>query len=266
MPLVPIRKGALAVEESGEGPPLLLIPGLGGLGSFWRAQVGPFSQAFRVIVHDHRGVGASPGEAVAASTAEMAQDVAELIEALGLERVSIVGHSTGGAIAQHLALERPERLERVVFSASWPGPSPLFLDTFALRRRVLTELGVDAYLMLGTLLAAPADWLQARFEGAEAYLAPRRERFPELARELTRLDAVTGHDLRARLPQIATPALAICAADDQLTPPAFSRETATLIPGAALEVLPSGGHFCPQTCPDLYNAKVLAFLSAGRTR
>ncbi len=264
MSLIKIPNGALHVETFGQGPPLLLIAGLGGLGAFWREQVDAFSSAFSVILHDHRGIGASPGETVAGSTAEMADDVAQLLDALQLERVFIVGHSTGGAIAQHLALSIPERLERVVFSASWPGPSALFLDTFALRKRVLTELGIDAYLVLGTLLATPAEWLQDRYAGAETFLRKRRARFPTLEKEMVRIQAVMDHDLLDRIADIAVPSLAICAADDQLTPPGFSREIASRIRGGRCEILPFGGHFCPQTNAQDYNRRVLSFLMAGR--
>ncbi len=261
MPLIPIRDGALHVEILGAGPPLLLVAGLGGRGAFWRAQASVFAAHFQVVLHDHRGVGASARTGVCSSTAQMADDVIQLMDALQIDRASLVGHSTGGAIGQHLALDHPHRLDRLVLSASWPGPSPLFLATFALRRRILQTLGADAYLMQGTLLGAPAGWLHDRFVDEQAYLAERRAGFPEIAEELARIDAVTGHDLRARLPAITAPTLAICAQDDQLTPVGFTREMAAAIPGAEIEILPTGGHFCPQTVPEAYNRRVLAFLT-----
>ena len=59
MPTVSLGDGDLYYEERGEGPPLLLVPGLSGLGSFWAFQVEAFSRDFRVVVHDHRGTGRS---------------------------------------------------------------------------------------------------------------------------------------------------------------------------------------------------------------
>lgn len=261
MPLVPIRDGALHVQIAGSGPDLLLVAGLGGRGAFWRAQVPVFAERFRVILHDHRGVGASARTGVANTTAEMADDVVQLMDALQIERASLVGHSTGGAIGQHIALNHAHRLDRLVLSASWPGPSPLFLATFALRKQILQRLGADAYLMQGTLLGSPAWWLHDRFDSAEAYLAERRAGFPAEAEELARIAAVMGHDLRGQLADITVPTLAICAQDDQLTPVPFTREFGAAIPGAQCEILPTGGHFCPQTVPEAYNRRVLQFLT-----
>ena len=264
MPLISIGDTSLHVEMAGEGPAVLLVAGLGGRGAFWRAQAEALAPHFRVILHDHRGVGASLRGPTARTTSAMADDVEHLMDALEIDRAMLVGHSTGGAIGQHLALRHPERIARLVLSSSWAGPSPLFLATFALRKQVLEQLGPDAYLMLGTLLGTPAWWLHDRFLGAADYLAERRGGLPDIADELARLDAVMTHDLRAQLPRILVPTLAICAQDDQLTPVGFTEEIAAAIPGAECEILPKGGHFCPQTMSEDYNRRILRFLKAGQ--
>ena len=71
-----------------------------------------------------------------------------------------------------------------------------------------------------------------------------------------------GSNLVAEGDETRTPTLVIGAKDDQLTPPGLSEELAQRIPGATLAVLPSGGHFCPQTVTEEYNARVLEFLTA----
>lgn len=259
---VSIGHAELYVEEHGEGEPLLLVAGLGGSGRFWGHQVAEFARHFRVILHDHRGVGRSGPGPIISNAGELADDLLRLMDALGLESAHLAGHSTGGAIGQHIALRAPARLRSLVLSASWAGPTPLFLQTFHTRRDVLINSGPLNYLMVGTLLACPAWWLGDRFRDTQSYFRDRLAEFPGLEIELGRLNAVMTHDLRHRLGAIRTPTFVIGAKDDQLTPPGLSDELAQRIPGAQLCILPSGGHFCPQTVTADYNARVLEFLTS----
>ena len=260
--LVAIGHTDLYVESNGCGEPLLLVAGLGGVGRFWSRQVGPFAEHFRVITHDHRGVGRSGPGPLISNAGEMADDLLRLMDALGIESAHLVGHSTGGAIGQHIALRAPERLRSLVLSASWAGPTPLFVQTFRTRRDILINCGPLNYLMVGTLLAMPAWALSKEFNDAPSYLQSRLAQFPGLDVELGRLNAVMSHDLRHQVGRINIPTLVIGAHDDQLTPPGLSEELAERIPGARLHLLNEGGHFCPHTVTERYNAAVLNFLTA----
>src|SRR5438477_3088996 len=110
MPSVSIGDAEIYYEEAGQGEPLMLVPGLSGQGSFWSQQVEAFKRDFRVIVHDHRGAGRSTHSAIKYSVEQMADDTLRLMSALGIERAHLVGHSTGGAIGQVIALDQPGRL------------------------------------------------------------------------------------------------------------------------------------------------------------
>ncbi len=261
--LVSIGDAELYVEEHGSGVPLLFVAGLGGSGKFWSSQTAEFAKRFRVILHDHRSVGRSTPARVVANAAAMADDLLRLMDALQLERAHLDGHSTGGANGQHIALRAPDRLHSLVLSASWAGPTPLFVQTFITRRDILINSGPLNYLMVGTLLATPAEWLNARFRSTADYFRDRLAEFPGLEVELARLNAVMTHDLRHRVAGIRVPTLVVGAKDDQLTPPSMSRELAQLIPGAALHLFEAGGHFCPVTATTEYNARLLAFLEAA---
>ena len=261
---VSIDHAELHVEEHGDGPPLLLVAGLGGSGRFWHAQIADFSREFRVILHDHRGVGRSGPGPLISNAGEMADDLLRLMDVLQLERVHLVGHSTGGAIWQHIALRAPERLASLVLSASWAGPTPLFLQTFHTRRDILINSGPLNYLMVGTLLATPTWYLHDRFTDTRSFFETRMAEFPGLEIELGRLNAVMSHDLRHRLNEIRVPTFVIGARDDQLTPSTMSQELAQLIAEARIHLLREGGHFCPQTVTAEYNAAVLDFLREQR--
>lgn len=263
VPKVSIGDAELFFEQSGEGEPLLLVAGLGGKGSFWSGQVPALAPQFRVITHDHRGTGASSRSRIVYSAAQMADDLVRLMDALGIERAHLVGHSTGGAVGQHIALRFPERLGRLVLSGAWCGPDELFVETFRLRRQVLITCGPQAYHMLGALLATPADWMRERFESFERYIAPRLADFPGLEIELSRLSAVMSHDLRSEVGGIRAATLVLGALDDQLTPAGMQRELAGRIPGAELDLFPSGGHFFPITQASAYTKRVTRFLQAA---
>jgi aminoacrylate hydrolase len=194
----------------------------------------------------------------------MADDLLRLMDVLQLERVHLVGHSTGGAIGQHIALRAPERLASLVLSASWAGPTPLFLQTFHTRRDILINSGPLNYLMVGMLLATPTWYLHDRFTDTRSFFETRMAEFPGLEIELGRLNAVMSHDLRHRLNEIRVPTFVIGARDDQLTPSTMSQELAQLIAEARIHLLREGGHFCPQTVTAEYNAAVLDFLREQR--
>jgi aminoacrylate hydrolase len=259
---VDVGDAEIHTEITGSGPDLLLVAGLGGRGAFWRGQVQDFAKAFRVITFDHRGCGESTPDKVVYGAQHMAQDVLALMDALEIEAAHLVGHSTGGAIGQHIALSAPERLSRLVLSCSWAGPDTYLTELFRTRREILISCGPLAYLTIGTYLAMPSRHLQPQMTSARAFMEERLAAFPGLEVELSRINAVYTHDLRSRLHEITVPTLCIGAMDDQITPPGFTQEMARAIPGAQEQLLDHGGHFCPMIVTETYNRHVLAFLTA----
>src|ERR1700675_699504 len=126
MPRIVIGDGALYYERQGIGFPVLFVSGLSGFASFWHDQVAAFAKNFDVITHDHRGIGQSDLTRSGFTVDRMAADVVGLMDALEIERAHIVGHSTGGAIGQILAVEHPKRLASGVLAGARPNPAALF--------------------------------------------------------------------------------------------------------------------------------------------
>ena len=260
MPSVSIGDADIYYEEAGRGEVLMLVPGLSGQGSFWSQQVEAFKRDFRVIVHDHRGAGRSTHSPIKYSVEQMADDTLRLMDALRVERAHLVGHSTGGAIGQVIALEHPERLSSLVLSATWAGPDPYFRRLFEARKEVLLTQGIEAYLRASVLVLAPPEWVSrndvaiAELHRAQAASWPPREIVA------SRIDAIVAFDRRHRLADIRVPTLIVVAQDDMVTPRFYSDELAKGIAGAEYVVLEGGGHFVPQIQPDPYNRAVGAFL------
>ncbi len=108
MPTVTVNEGEIYYESHGEGPPVLLVPGLGGLGSYWGPNIPAFTASNQVIIHDHRGLGRSSRSLIRYSVDQMTEDLVAVMDHLGIEKAHLVGHSTGGAIGQTLAITRPD--------------------------------------------------------------------------------------------------------------------------------------------------------------
>lgn len=248
----------LEAEVSGKGEPIVLCPGLAGLGSFWSKQVPALSARYQVITYDHRGCGGSDPELGEVSVETMAADLLGLLDALGIERATLVGHSTGGAIGQYLAAHHPDRIARLVLSCTWPASDAYFSGLFNLRKRVIELMGLSDYGLLGSYFIYPPRYLAEYPE----ILAPKTvDRAEQVARSYRRrIDAILKFDSRPYLEKIRVPTLVIGAADDILTPPYFSEELAKRISGAELALLPCGGHYCPVTATDDYNARLKRFL------
>jgi esterase len=103
----------LAMTEAGSGPPLVLLHGLFGAGQNWGGIRSVLARRFRVLTPDLRNHGASP-RAPEMSYAAMAEDVVGVLDAAGIDRAAVLGHSMGGKVAMALALAHPDRVERLV--------------------------------------------------------------------------------------------------------------------------------------------------------
>lgn len=261
-PLVPERLrlqdgGTLAYGRHGAGPALVLVAGLGGVAAAWELVLPALAERFTVVLHDHRGTGASSRCDRPYSIASIADDVLALMDHLDLAQALFVGHSTGGAVGQHLAIHAAPRLSRAVLSATWARHCAYMRRLFALRLAVLNEMGAGAYRELGELLLSTPAWIAAQPDtpptpGAETALGIENIR--------RRIGAVLAHDMQDALPRIACPTLILTAEDDMVVPAFHSAALARAIPSARLVTLRRGGHLIQQTGAPEFLSAVTPFL------
>ena len=250
MPTVDVSGGRIAYDVAGQGEPVLFISGLGGMAAFWAAQVAAFEPSFRVLTFDHRGVGRSEG-APPYSVAQWSDDVLALLDHASADHAHVVGHSTGGIIAQVFAVAHPERVRTLTLGGTWLAPDRRFRDQFALRKQVLAEIGGDAYQTLGDLLAGASP--QAASHAARDMKAWEREVIA------ARIDALLAYDGTAIAPRIAARTLVLAADDDYIVPLYHSQAVAAAIPGAKRKRCHGGGHFFPKTRAADYNKALSDF-------
>ena len=202
MPHLKLRDGAeLYYETHGSGPPLFLVPGLGGDGRFWGDNVAALAEQFTVVVHDHRGTGRSTLSKIAYSVEQMADDALQLIDGLGYARVHWCGHSTGGAMGQVLAIEHADRIDRLVLSSTWARTDAFFRRLFEVRSLMLRELGPAAYLKASALALNMPSWVRDHDADLSAAEAKANETIPLPEIVLSRIAAIVAHDRRDQLQQ-----------------------------------------------------------------
>ena len=260
MPRISIGECSLYYERHGLGFPVLFISGLGGFGSFWKDQVAAFARRFEVITFDHRGIGQSDESRIGYTIDRMAADVVKLLDRLEVKRTHVIGHSTGGAIAQILAIEHSNRLASVVLSATWTKADAYFRRLFTLRKELLQRLGPSIYLQAATLVLYPSWWVARNNERLRQEEAQNLTAFAPAEIVASRIDAMLAFDRTSELERIKTPTLVVGAEDDIVTPSYFSEELARLIPAAEVKLFPRGGHFFTQVRAREFNNAVLPFL------
>jgi pimeloyl-ACP methyl ester carboxylesterase len=237
-------------RSSGEGDPsLLFIHGAGGTHRHWAHQVQGLKGANRYAV-DLPGHGRSGGSG-RTSIRGYAELVLEFLDKMGLNEVTLVGHSMGGAISQYLALENPRRLERLVVVGS------------GARLRVLPSLLEGLLQDFGSTVEMMLDWAYSRESDPELLQVGRKE-WLENEPSVVHGDfaACDKFDVMARVGKISCPTLLLCGEDDKLTPPKYAHYLQDSVRGASLTIIPHAGHMVMLEQPESVNQAIEEFLAA----
>lgn len=256
MPIAKLGDCEIYYEEHGHGAPLFFVAGLGGIGSYWTPQVQAFSGSFRVITFDHRGTGRSTKSKIRYTLEQMAADTIGLMDALGIESAHVVGHSTGGAIAQILCLEHRDRVKTAVLYSTWTKADAFFRRCFEVRRELL-KAGPEAYVRGSAIFLQPS-WLIRDSDEQEDNTVYGDSFDVDIVD--SRIEALLQFDRKNDLPQIDVPVLVLGVRNDHLTPSYYSVELATSIPGAELLILDDGAHIASQIRPREFNDAVRRFI------
>jgi pimeloyl-ACP methyl ester carboxylesterase len=247
---MPRMSQTLQFVDGGKGEPVVLLHGFPLDGRMWDPQVRELGRGARVIVPDLPGFGRSAA-LPAASLDQMADDVAALLDTLGVERATVVGLSMGGYIALAFARLHRGRLARLGLCDTRAAPDTLEGRTARNDSIALVDAeGVGALVerMLPKLLSPSAST-----EVREQVRAVGRSQSPAgvkaaLAAMRDRADA------REWLPAIDVPTMVVVGADDTLTPPSESESMFAKLPRAKLEQIPHAGHLANLEAPAAFTA------------
>jgi 3-oxoadipate enol-lactonase/4-carboxymuconolactone decarboxylase len=241
-------------------PVVMLSSSLGTTLDMWDAQADALTDEFRVLRYDHRGHGGSPAPPGPYTVGELAGDVLALLDELGIESVTFVGLSLGGAVGMTLALRAPERVERLALCCTSRqfGPPETWAERAATVRAEGVEAVADAALERWLTPEAPAP---VRERLRAILLSTPAEGYASCA------EAIGGHDLRGQLGAIRMPVLAVAGDGDPAAPPEELAAIAGEIAGARLHVIERARHLAVVERADEFNRLLRAFLDDGmRTR
>lgn len=257
-----VRLGGLDIRVAvvGEGPPLLLINGIGGNIEMWGALVRRLPGR-RLVMFDAPGTGGSPPLRRPVRMAGYVTLVTDLLDHLGIDRTDVLGYSWGGALAQELAYRAPGRVRRLVLCATVPGlggqpPAPWVIGLMATPARYYSEtyLKLVSPLVFGPRPGPDAD---------TGHSTARRERPPTMRGYSQQLFAISGWSSRRFLHRISAPTLVLTGDKDPLVPARNARILARGLRDSRLHVLP-GGHLFLLERPDQGIRLVEDFLTARR--
>ena len=249
----------LAYELLGEGPPLLLIQGLGYGGRGWGRVLEVLAEDFTVAAFDNRGFGASDVPPGPYSTRELAEDARSVLDAAGFGRAHVLGASLGGMVAQELALAHRERVDKLVLACTTPGGASSFPMPAQTASLMLEAAELPPEVALRRFVE------NALGEGSSAELvqqivAYRTANPPDLGGWQSQAAAGATHDAYDRIGRIAAPALVLHGTEDAVVDPRNANLLVKWIPGARVELLPGAGHLLFWEEPDRFAQLVRAFL------
>ncbi len=245
MPALETQGITLHYETYGERgrPPVMLIGGLGGVGAAWGPQIKRFAVEHFVVVPDHRGTGGTSRASEGYTIAQHAADMAALLEHLSLGPAHVVGSSTGGAIAQLMALDHAALVRTVTMVSSFARPDDFMRRQFALRRKLSAEADMQTAAGAAALFLFSPRYASRNPDTVAAWIERASTQRAEREIALARIDMIMAHDALARLPAIRQPTIVICGDSDFCTPLYLSEEIAQAIKGAELVAVPDAGHF-----------------------
>ena len=235
----------IAFETRGNGPPLVLIMGYRLNSRAWPVEfIDELAARFTLVLIDNRGTGESDKPTTGYVLSNMARDVCGVLDHLGIGRASIFGYSMGGAIAQRIVCEHPERVLSLVLCATLCGGRRAVYARPAVLSIMHDLDGIEpavAARRIWTVTYEP-NYLAANAEKIELQMQRELENRTPLHAADLQFQAFVDFDASRDLPSVQAPTLIMTGDRDVLVPPRNSYILAELIPGAQLLILPGFAH------------------------
>ena len=264
MPKIRVNEINMYYEIHGEGFPLVMIMGLGADVTWWEPElIEGFARKFKTIIFDNRGAGRSDKPAIDYSIKMFADDTRGLMRALGIDKAHVLGVSMGGMIAQELAINYPEAVEKLVLVVTTPGgpktipPTPKALAQLTMDRTGMKPEEI-AEKIVETLF--PEEYLSKHPEIAKEFAGRTMKYMIPPDAYLRQLNAVLNFNAYDRLDRIKAPTLIVMGGKDIIVPPGNGRLLAERIPNSRLVIFEESGHGLIAQERDRFLKTVLEFL------
>ena len=262
MPEAKINGITINYTVEGRGEPLIMIIGLGSDQSNWRLQIGAFKKYYRTITFDNRGAGKSDRPAGPYTIKMMADDTIGLMDSLGIEKAHIIGVSMGGMIAQVLAINHPERVDKLVLGCTFArgdGTSGFSSEISEALEAYDRSPHDKASIQRLACVFIDLTFNKGRFR-ILAIPMKTAIRLSSLNGFVEQLEAMLVYDEAERLGIIKAPTLVITGTEDRVIKPISSEVIANLVPKAKLVKVEGGSHGFSGEMSSEFNREVLEFL------
>jgi pimeloyl-ACP methyl ester carboxylesterase len=263
MPKVKVGDINMYYEVHGKGEPFVMIAGFSVDSAFWFKAIPLFSREYRLVLFDNRGAGQSDKPDVPYTMEMMADDLAGLLDIIGIDSAHIFGHSMGGLIAQQFAFRYPRRLRSLILaSTGCGGPHAVMSNNPEVLRFFERMPGLPLKEMMTEMLGL---CVSPKFmndnPGLIKEVVKQMIKYPVPPHgQMRQMQAMMGHNAYERLPEIKTPTLVICGETDNFMPAENSRIIASRISGAELAILKNAGHHFTLEAEDESKRIMLDFL------
>jgi pimeloyl-ACP methyl ester carboxylesterase len=241
--VVTARGQRIRVVTWGDGPPLLMINGIGGHVAMWQPLAAELSQTHQLVMFDAPGCGKSPPLRTPLRMPGLARLVVAILDELGIDQVDLLGYSWGGAVAQQLAHDFPDRVRRLVLASTVPGLGgwPPKLRVAAL---MATPMRFQSRRMTGMLAAQiyGGDYRQRLAPTGRARLEHWNDYPPSALAYSQQIYAISGWTSLPWLGRVRASTLILCGDDDPLAPRTNAWILARFIPRSQLRMIPNAGH------------------------
>jgi len=255
----------MAYRIDGSGEPVILIGGFCMVKESWELQVVDLSKHFSVISFDNRGVGKTTVPSEPFSIADMAADTVGLMDALDIDSAHIFGVSMGGLIAQILALDYPDRVERVVLGCTSHGGrhavQPEKAVMAVLAKASDPTMRVEEAVRTRLPVVLSDQFIREEPERVEEFVGLAVRHWPTPEGAAGQMGALSVFNVKRRLGEIRCPVLAITGSEDRMMPPENSGLLAEGIEGAEHYVVDGAGHSFFFEKPDEVNGVLIDFFS-----
>ena len=264
MPFANLNGTKLHYEFSGDGPPLVLVPGFASGAWSWEWQAEELSRDFRVVTFDPRGVAASGSDdGSSVSISNIADDIAELLNELEIASTHVLGISFGGFVAQEFALRFPDRLQKLVLaSTSFGGPNHVAPPMEVLAAFSATDgLNSSERIRKYITMAFTPDFASEHSGIVDRFCKLRESNHVPQGVYRQQLASAVGFNAEERVGEIKAKTLVLTGDSDTVVPPQNSRNLANAIPEARFRTIAGGGHMAFVEQAEEFNAIVREFLA-----
>ena len=252
----------LLVRDVGEGPPILLVNGLGAHTAMW-ATLESTLRGFRVISFDAPGAGRSPSPRLPMSLKRLARLATHVMDHFEVDRADVLGYSMGGMIVQQLCADAPERVRRAVLVATSPGVGGFHGNAWAMVNIATPTRYLSPRLYMLTIGSLAGGRARNDPEWLARHGALRLRYAPTVGGYMRQLAALSGWSSLPLLPKIPHPVLVIAGDDDPLTPVVNAMLITNRIRNARLRVLRGEGHLMVMDEDSLAQDAIRRFVAAG---